>query len=54
MTHMSYVLWLNMLYDLLDLLHCHRCWHSFLRLNYQLRLNTCFPTHLKMQTLQLK
>jgi len=50
MTHMSNVLWLNMLYDLLDLLHCHCSWHSFLRLNYQLRLNTCFPTHLKKQT----
>lgn len=47
MTHMSNVLWLNMLYDLLDLLHCHCGWHSFLRLNYQLCLNTCFPTHLK-------
>jgi hypothetical protein len=50
---MSNVLWLDVFYDLLDLLHCHGRRYRFLRLNNQLCLNTCFPTHLKVQKLQL-
>lgn len=53
-THMGNVLWLNMLHNLLNLLYSHSGWQSLLGLDYQLCLNTCFPTHLKVQNLQLK